>query len=206
MHELNSLLINVSTLELYMFILGSFCFIQLFSRIKNFWFFLPHLFRAILGLIINRKLPKSHELVAALHFEQVEVNVGFDLAHKKIRTDMQNLFVEKVQPIHRYFKCYLLMTCLAGILDFINLIIVVLHYSMPGYEYEEMTMLVFTIMFWLTNLYWIGFVYLLSFKFPDYIQKNFKKALLGIFSSIDPRLVRFGETANNRQGVEPQID
>jgi hypothetical protein len=93
MHEVSSLLVNISILELYLFIVGVFVFFRLYSKMGNFWLFLPHLARGLLGLVLHQKIPKSHDIVKDLHFELLEDNVGFDLAHQKIRQDMQTLFV-----------------------------------------------------------------------------------------------------------------
>lgn len=57
------MLSTVSMVEISAFIFGVVFFIKLMARMKNFWLFLPHLIRGVCGLILNDKIPKSHEIV-----------------------------------------------------------------------------------------------------------------------------------------------
>ena len=80
-HELSSVLFNMSIFELYLFTIGTFCFLKLYQRMGNFWLFFPHLARGILGLILHRKVPKSHEIVKEFGFDKKTENLGFDDVH-----------------------------------------------------------------------------------------------------------------------------
>ena len=69
-----------------------------------------------------------------------------------------------------YFKGYFGMTLLGGVFDMINIIVVIQHYGIKGEEYEELMVLILTLIFLSTTAYWAGYVYLLKFKFPAYIS------------------------------------
>ena len=71
------------------------------------WMFLPHVFRAIIGIRIWLKLPKSHEIVKALGFDQEydpdddqtefqdgETKMGFDAVHKRVKINIEKLFFQ----------------------------------------------------------------------------------------------------------------
>jgi len=63
MYEFQSLLTSVSLVEISAFIFGMVFFLKLMARMKNVWFFLPHLIRGVCGLLLNAKMPKSHDIV-----------------------------------------------------------------------------------------------------------------------------------------------
>ena len=71
MYELQSTLSNVSMVEICAFIFGIVFFLRLMARMKNIWLFAPHIVRGVLGLLICRKIPKSHEIVKQLGIDQL---------------------------------------------------------------------------------------------------------------------------------------
>lgn len=148
LHELHSVLVNISILEISMFIIGLLFFMKMMSRMGNFWLFLPHLARGILGFTLLKKLPNSHEVVKELHFEHVSGKVGFEKAQEKLKQDASRVFMGYYRVLHKLFKVYLVLTIVTGLFDFINFIVVVRFFAERGYEYEEMAMLIFTIIFW----------------------------------------------------------
>jgi hypothetical protein len=193
MHELSSLLFSMSLFELFMFVVGAIFSLKMGGR-TNFWLFLPHLARGICGLVIQKNLPKSHEIVEKLHFEQLDHNVSFEAGHQKLRLDLKTIFFEEAGKLQKFFKVYAALCLVAGFVDTFNLFVVVYFFADKGKEYEEMSMLIVGIAFWCTNLAWVGFVYLLSFKFPDYIQKHLGTVLMSFHSLVEQNL----ESAANK--------
>ena len=110
---------------------------------------------------------------------------------------MEKTYFAYVKDLQKYFKSYCLFTVISGIMDFFNLVIILHHYGEAGREYEEMFLLLLTIVFWGCNAYWAGFVYLLFYKFPDYIGKYVNETLFGVGVVVDRRLKKW----NNRAEV-----
>jgi len=50
-----------------------------------FWLFIPHLLRGFIGLKINSLLPKSHEIIKQLGFQDEEGGMSFKKVHLKIK-------------------------------------------------------------------------------------------------------------------------
>ena len=67
MFELHALIYWVSLIELGAFLLSMIFFIKLKSMATVFMF-IPHAFRGIAGLVINRKMPKSHHIIKEIDF------------------------------------------------------------------------------------------------------------------------------------------
>jgi len=83
MYEFQSLLSSVSMVEISAFIFGVVFFLKLMARMKNVWFFIPHLIRGVCGLILNDKMPKSHEIVKQLEIDKLSdaTSISFEEIH-----------------------------------------------------------------------------------------------------------------------------
>ena len=87
-------------------------------------------------------------------------------------------------------KAYLGLTLFSAILDFFAAIVLLRHYGEPGREYSEMTGMAFLTVFTGTNIYWLGNIMLLNFKFPQYISSYLIAAFLTAGQGIQDK-VRF---------------
>tara|TARA_B110000285_G_C14998389_1_gene550074 strand:+ start:485 stop:736 length:252 start_codon:yes stop_codon:yes gene_type:complete len=83
MYEFQSLLSTVSMVEISAFIFGVVFFLKLMAKMKNVWFFIPHLVRGVLGIILNDKMPKSHEIVKQLEIDKLSeaTTITFEEIH-----------------------------------------------------------------------------------------------------------------------------
>ena len=117
---------------------------------------------------------------------------------------MEKTYFGYIEDLQKYFKAYCILTVISGILDFFNFVIIMHHYSEPGREYEEMFLLILTLVFWGCNSYWAGYVYLLYFKFPDYIGKYLNETLFGVGVIVDKKLKKW--TAQNKAGAVRATD
>lgn len=73
MYELYALIYWVSLIELLSFILAMVFFIKL-EHMQSVFLFVPHAFRGICGIVINRKMPRSHHIIKDIDFTEIEDN------------------------------------------------------------------------------------------------------------------------------------
>ena len=59
------------------------------------------------------------------------------------------------------FKIYFTLTIIGGILDFFNFIVVYESFAVKGEEYEELVLMLMTLMYLATNMYWVGWAVML---------------------------------------------
>ena len=73
--------------------------------------FLPHLFRGCIGLLINRKMPRSHHIVKDLELGD---QIGFDHVKEACRISAHNQFISiaKSSQIKMNLKLRLMMKAL----------------------------------------------------------------------------------------------
>ena len=117
------------------------------------------------------------------------------MVHQKVKYNLEKSYFEYVKELQKYFKAYCLFTVISGIMDFFNLVIILNHYGEAGKEYEEMFLLMLTLVFWGCNGYWGGYVYLFYFSFPDYIAKYVNETLFGVGVMVDRRLKKWNDIA-----------
>ena len=91
---MQSILKNISIVELVFFALGMIFYLRQISKMRNFWLFLPHFVRGIVGLLINKRLPKSHDVVRDVLNSDVsnEKTLGFDQIHQRVKYNIERLF------------------------------------------------------------------------------------------------------------------
>jgi len=129
---------------------------------KSFWLFLPHLLRGIIGCRLHGKIPKSHEVVGLLEFDSESgVNQGFSAVHKRVRYSMEKAYFGFVKESQCLFKVYFATTCIGGIMDFFNFLVVYNHFGEKGDEYSEIVLMLLTLSYLASNMYWIGYAVML---------------------------------------------
>ena len=106
LHEMHYTLFLTSNIEI-----GLFLFCCLFAlKVKGMgmvWMYLPHVARGIIGILLWKKLPKSHDIVKELGFDKEydpydenteyqdgESKMGFDAVHQRVKLNMEKLFLQ----------------------------------------------------------------------------------------------------------------
>lgn len=72
---------------------------------------------------------------------------------------------------------YFAATCIAGIMDFFNFLVVYNHFGQKGDEYAEIVLMLLVLSYLGTNVYWLGYGITLQYKFPDYMSKYMVQVL-----------------------------
>ena len=80
----------VSLIELSAFVLSMIFFLRL-DNMSTVFLFVPHAFRGITGMVINRRMPRSHHIIRDLSVPQDEENshLKFDYVESHIKESMQ---------------------------------------------------------------------------------------------------------------------
>ena len=116
--------------------------------------FLPHLARGCIGLLINRKMPRSHHIVKDLELGD---QVGFDAVKEACRVSTHNQFIEIAKSIQGLLNAYAALTLLSVGLDFIVLVTILMHFGRTGEEDNEMILLLLFIVNVVCTVQWLSF-------------------------------------------------
>ena len=92
------------------------------------------------------------------------------------------------------------LTLLSYFLDFFAAIVLFMKYGEAGREYAEMTLMAFLVVFVGTNIYWVGQIILLKFKFPPYISSYLINALISAGQNVQKKMKYWNEKAHEKMG------
>ena len=116
---------------------------------------------------------------------------------------MEKSYFDFIKVTEKWLKGYALMTVISAIFDFFNLVVVLHHFGEAGAEYEEMTILGLVLVFFFCNLYWVGSIWLMHYKFPNYMNKFFKESFFGVGVLVQKKLKEINDNSrmHNRMRI-----
>jgi hypothetical protein len=121
-----SLLYWVSILEIFLYLIGFALFISSPKTYGIFWLFTPHLVRAILGIIILRKVPPSHTVIEEL--KECHEDSITDIENH-ILNSYKNLLSNSESILSPLMITYFVFTIIDIIVDNIGFIILQLQWA-----------------------------------------------------------------------------
>ena len=97
-------------------------------------------------------------------------------------------------------KLYIGLSMLSTVMDFFAGVILLRKYGEPGQWYSEMSMMAFDMIYWGTNIYWVGQIILLKFKFPDYISQYLMCAFFTAGQQVQTKIRYWNNKAHEKMG------
>ena len=127
----------MSILEVSLFLVGLLLFFTYPSQMAYVFLHTPHLGRGFLGFMINRMLPKSHDLVeevgkALQGGENEEAAINFETFRQRATNQMRTMFINLMSNLDQNLKLYFALTVTTSFLDFIDFIIQLIRFGGLG--------------------------------------------------------------------------
>lgn len=184
--ELHSMLYWVSIYEIIFFVLAFLMYLKLVTMMGIIFLFTPHFFRGILGLFVNRKLPRSHQIIKDLDMPRKEeaTFLKFEEVHKTMKTQTQAHFYNYYQELNCPLQAYLAITILCTSLDVLSLFANLASFGKRGSEDQGVIVFLLSLVFLGFNLYWFSWGYQLRQRFPDYIGKLLQSGISGFGAEV----------------------
>lgn len=113
-HSFMSLLYWVSILEIFLFLIGFALFLSSPQNFSIFWVFITHVVRAILGFILLKRIPHSHQVIEDLN--EIETN-SIEEIEKNILHSYLNLLSRNETKIRPILIWYFVLTIIDIIID-----------------------------------------------------------------------------------------
>lgn len=124
LYEISSCMYWVSLSEFGLFLFGLFLFFADSSEMGAFWIHVMHLGRAIVGLIIVKKLPTSHQIAESL---TMPGNDDTKLTFDKIADYIMKAFRQSLTHFSKssgtMLMIYMILTIICTLLDLVGFII-----------------------------------------------------------------------------------
>ena len=110
---------------------------------------------------------------------------------------MEKTYFGFVKESQFWFKVYFFITCLGGIMDFFNFIVIFNHFGEKGNEYSEIVLILLVLCYLGMNLYWIGYGVILRKRFPNYISEYMTQVIFSAGKKIEEKLEVWNTIAEN---------
>eukprot|EP00347_Sterkiella_histriomuscorum_P021291 403334519 len=180
MYELQSSMFWSSVIELSMFLLGFILFCVVPDLMPFIWMHIPHIIRAIIGFILLKNLPRSHDIIDRL--EVTDQHYSFEQIQKLIKENLIKIFMKYTEECNTQLLSYGIVTMFAAFFDFIEFLIQFIRFGRSGDEHSELAMMALTLIFIALDFYYILWAIQAKDKFSPEISKNLTRALFGIAS------------------------
>jgi hypothetical protein len=165
-----------------MFILGFILFCTVPELMGFIWLHVFHIPRAILGYLILKRLPRSHDILDKVDLPDNHYHLPQLLG--LLKESMSRIFIEYTDKCKKILLAYCIFTFIAVFFDFVDLVIQFVRFGRQGDEHSDLAMLFLTIIFLGLDFYYIAWVLQAKQKFPTEISQALVKALLGFANNM----------------------
>ena len=141
MNGLIKLIFTCSLFELSLWALGFLMFLASPKDLYLIWILIFHVFKAIIGLIILRRIPKTYEII-----DNLALNPNFeeDKILELIDTQIRETFMDRWQQNKGKLLCYMISTIIALTIDVVIFIVQIVVFG-KSVDYYLMNMALLSI-------------------------------------------------------------
>ena len=191
LHELSSSLFWSSVGEVFLFIFSLFIFFTDPREMGAIFLHLPHVLRGLLGLVIVKQLPNSHDLVAEIVLPASE-KIPFSNIGRYVITGAQASAAKFEKEAAKLLLGYSALTVLSFILDLISFFAQLSGYKEENTAFSDVALLFLACIFMTIDLYYVAWVVSTRMKLPDFAASYVMLGLIGLISrmtkALDARL------------------
>lgn len=157
-----------------------FVFIASPSLMGLIWLSIAHVPRGVLGFILLKFLPKSHEIVEDLDIEDMNHStLTIEKLQEKIHFSLTIQFIQKAGSSKNWMMFYSIITIVCYLLDALTFIIAYRMFSVPGDEHTEILLLMATLIFIAIDFYYVIWLAGLKSKLPTKMADIISEAIMG---------------------------
>ncbi|CDW79748.1 UNKNOWN [Stylonychia lemnae] len=182
MYELQSSIFWASIIELCMFLLGFILFCVVPELMAFIWLHVFHIPRSILGFILLKNLPRSHDIVAQL--EIPDNHYGLEQISELLKENIKKIFMKSADECKGLLLGYCILTLISTTFDFIEFLVQFIRFGRDGDEHSELAMLALTLIFLALDFYYIVWVVQAKDKFEPEISNHLTRALFGFANDL----------------------
>lgn len=156
-------------------------FISDVQKMKIVWFFLFHIPRGTIGLIILSSLPKTYE--ALTHINQIESN-DLEEIKKQIIDDYVNIVLSKEKVLKPLLISYFVLTLVSVIIDILLFGVITPDFGTKNRELTFLIVFFAVICFIVQDFIFLLFFSSFKYTFPPEQNKAIRKAVMGFFTQL----------------------
>ena len=179
--KMHSMFYWVSLAEISIFAFGILAWLKIIDQMGAVILFFPHLLRGIVGLLINRKFPRSHHVIDDIELlsdDSAKNRLTIDNLRIQLTVQFSSQFIRVYEENKKYLNGYLFLTYLSWGFNFLVFILMIKNYGTPGEEDAEMILFLVWLFYVGASLKWITFAYQVKKSLPEKIGNMFYEGAL----------------------------
>ena len=168
-------------LDVILWVFLLFAFFAVPKGLWGVWFLIGHPLRGVLGQILLKFLPKTHEIVEDIDLSEIShQEMSVEKLTEKIKFDLSIQFMNKSQESKNWQLMYSIATGLIYVFDVLTFCIAFYQFQgQPGREHADVIMLIMTLTFLVIDVYYFTWVLSLKGKLPPDMACFVSDAVLG---------------------------
>ena len=172
-----------------MFILGFILFCSAPRLLAYIWLHIFHIPRGVLGLILMKRLPRSHDIIEKVQIPDGDGHYSIEGVSGLLMQSVSKIFIDYTDSCKRLLLAYGALTGLCFIFDLVEFLIQYIRFGYNGDEHSVLSMLFLTLIFLGLDLYYVAWVLQAKGKFPRETFSNaISNALFGFVEKMNNEL------------------
>jgi len=160
-------------------------FVKFIVQMAIVLLFIPHLPRGIIGWMLDKKIPRSHNIINEMTFGEVKhEDITFEDVQESAKNSITYQFGKMFEDVEFFIRTYTVLSGMCAVLDVIVVFYTLTKFGEPGREDSEMILIALCGPFLMVNLYWGSFILLIKYTMPQTISVFIIDALIGVAGNI----------------------
>ena len=168
-----------SILEIFIFFIAIILFFSSTKNMKKVWFFFPHIPKAIIGFIILKHLPKTHEILNKINFDEDLIKL-----EENFKSEFISFIKNKESSIKKILAFYFILDTICITFDCVLFCVIAPDFGEKGREQKFFVLILCDIIFIFIDFIYFSFISSFKYTFAKKENEAIKKALIGFFSQL----------------------
>ena len=201
LYQMHSIVFWTTTLELAMFCTLFVIFCTAPKSMAIMWLTVLHLPRGVIGAFLLKNLPKSHEIIEDLRFDDIpQTQMSVETVSEKIKFSLSVQFMLMAENNKKWLTFYSLLTAACYMLDGLTFLIVLWRFTkITGQEHSEMIMLFACLFNFGIDMFYFLWVVVLRERLPPKLGSVISDAVFGYTKKMTREL--YGNLDQNQRGM-----
>lgn len=165
--------------ELLLFIIGILFFLVDSKEMGPIWWFLPHIVKGLIGILLLRAIPKTHEIIKNANIapnSKLSIEDTFDTLLKSAYTGLDHFTTNMKKNLKIYFG----MTILTLVIDLLVWLTSIKDMGTKDVSpYGDTALLALSTCYVILDGYYIAWINSLKHRVPPYVSAAVMQAALG---------------------------
>lgn len=205
LYQIHSVVFWTTFLELSMFLALFILFCAAPKSMGVFWLLVLHVPRGVLGALLLKQMPKSHEIIEDLRFDDIpQAAMTVDAVSEKLKFSLSVQFMLAAENNKKWLTFYSVLTVACYIFDGFAFLIVLRSFAnVEGREHSEMILLCACLFYFGVDMFYFLWVMVLRTRLPGQLGQLISDAVFGFTKKLTRELYS-GLDQNQKALVEEE--